>query len=304
MMEGHTAFVNDKPLDESYTIMKASTMAQSFLPVGTKGVRMWTQQVDNLMGKPQVRIQDEKGKEMEVTYDVETQTFTEKTEANTMTPEQEEAIVGAAKVYGRYMIAQAGRGELAKYFDSSSKIYASIRDSEKIVQQSFFSSYDFGEPEITSFCMYSDDLFSARVSISLNVTRKDGTVKPFPIDTTLFFSQHSTGKWLAYDMTNEDVQKPIGQVRLTFNSTDGTQIASDFYDTNATELDTPMITVPEGKVFSGWVRENVSAEGKKVLEVVFTPDETGHVVLTGNSALEPMVLTPLFENASAEGGTQ
>ena len=65
-----------------------------------------------------------------------------------------------------------------------------------------------------------------------------------------------------------------------------------------------MITVPEGKVFSGWVRENVSAEGKKVLEVVFTPDETGHVVLTGNSTLEPMVLTPLFENAAAEGGTQ
>lgn len=255
------------------------------------------------MGKPTVRIQDEKGQEMEVAYDAETHTFTEQTKANTMTQEQQDAAIGAAKVYGRYMIAQAGRGELAKFFDSSSKIYASIRDSEKIVQQAFFSSYDFGTPEITNFCMYSDDLFSARVSVNLNVTRKDGTVKPFPINTTLFFSQHSTGKWLAYDMTNEDVlSQPIGQVRITFNSTDGTQIASDFYDTNAKELDTPMITVPEGKVFSGWVRENVSEDGKRVLEVKFTPDETGHVVLNGGAPLEPMVLTPLFENKTTEGG--
>ena len=302
MLEGHTAFVNGKALDESHTIMKASTMAQEFLPVGTKGIRMWTQQVDNLMGKPQVVIKDEKGQEMQVTYDGETHTFIEQTKVNTITDAQRDAAVGAAKVYGRYMIGQAGRGELAKFFDSSSKIYASIRDSEKIIQASFFSSYDFGEAEILNFSMYSDDLFSARVSVDLNVTRKDGTLKLFPIETTLFFSQHSTGKWLAYDMTNEDVQKPVGQVRITFNGADGTRIASDFYDTNATELDTPMITVPEGKVFSGWVRENVSDEGKKVLEVVFTPDETGHVTLSGNTGLEPMVLTPLFENASAEGG--
>ncbi len=73
----------------------------------------------------------------------------------------------------------------------------------------------------------------------------------------MFFAKQSTGKWLVYDMTNQDVQKPIGKVRLTFMNGDQV-ISSDFYDTNATELDTPMISVPEGKVFSGWVRKSVS----------------------------------------------
>ena len=290
MLEGHTAYVNGQALDESHTIMKASTKAQDFLPVGTNGIRVWTQEVTGLMGRPEVVVKDRKGNVVPVSFDPETDTFVEQTAANTISVAQRDAVIGAAKVYGQYMIAQAGRGELAKFFDSSSKIYSSIRDSEKIVQKSFFSSYDFGTPEIDDFCMYSDDLFSAHVKITLNVTRTDDTVKPFDIDGTLFFTQHSTGKWLAFDMTNEAVNEPIGQVRLTFLSEDGTQIASDFYDTDAPELDAPMITVPEGKLFAGWVREAKNQEGKKVLEVVFTPDETGHVVLPKGTHLEPMVL--------------
>ncbi len=301
LLEGHKAFVNDMELDESYTIMKASTVAQDFLPVGTTGIRMWTQQIDNLMGKPKVKIVNEKGEEMPIIYDEETMTFTEQTPANSITEEQRTAAIGAAEAYGKYMISQANRGELAKYFDPSSDIYNTIRTSEKIVQQSFFKSYDFGEESVSDFCMYSDDLFSVHVSVIMNVTRKDDTIKQYPIDTNLFFSKQSTGKWLAYDMTNEPVLEPVGQVRLTFMN-GREQLATGFYDTNATEIDTPLISVPEGKVFSGWTRETVGESGQKVLEVMFTPDETGHVVLPPKTTLEPMVLTALFENAPAEGG--
>ena len=297
LQEGHKAFVNDMELDESYTIMKASSVAQDFLPVGTTGIRMWTQQIDNLMGKPTVRILDEKGQEMHVAYDAESMTFTEQTEANTMTEEQKKAAIGAAEVYGKYMISQANRGELAKYFDASSDVYTTIRTSEKIVQQSFFQSFDFGEETVSDFTMYSDDLFSCHVLVILNVTRKDGTVKEYPIDTNFVFAKQNTGKWLAYDMTNENVLEPVGQVRLTFMN-GSEEISTGFYDTDATELDTPLIAVPEGKVFSGWTRETTSPEGQKVLEVMFTPDETGHVVLPVGNTLEPMVLKALFENAT------
>ena len=303
VQEGHKAYVNNMELDESYTIMKASSVAQDFLPVGTTGIRVWTQQIDNLMGKPTVKILDEKGQEMHVSYNPETKTFTEQTEANTITEDQKKAAIGAAEVYGKYMISQANRGELAKYFDASSDVYTTIRTSEKIVQQSFFQSFDFGEETVSDFTMYSDDLFSCHVYVVLNVTRKDGTVKEYPIDTNFFFAKQNTGKWLAYDMTNEPVLEPVGQVRLTFMN-GSEQISTGFYDTDATELDTPLIAVPQGKVFSGWTRETLGAEGQKVLEVMFTPDETGHVVLPLGSTLEPMVLTALFENAPAEGGNE
>lgn len=303
MLEGHTAYLNGEKLDESHTIMKATTAAQDFLPEGTPGIKMWVQQVDNQIGKPNIKITDEKGQEMEVEYNAQTKTFQEVSPSSAMTEEQKTAIVDAAKVYGEYMISQASRAELAKHFDSSSTNYAAIRDQEKIVQKSFYQGHSFGEPTITEFTMYSDEIFSAHISIKLNVTRTDGTVKEFPIDTTMFFAKQSTGKWLVYDMTNQDVQKPVGKVRLTFMNGDQV-LSSDFYDSKITELDTPMVSVPEGKVFSGWVSRSISEDGKTTLTVVFPPSENGHVVLDSKTTLEPMVLTPLFENATSEGGAE
>ena len=303
LQEGHKAYVNDMELDESYTIMKASTVAQDFLPAGTTGICMWTQQIDNLMGKPTVRVVNENGEDMPLIYDQERMAFIEQTKANSINEEQRNAAIGAAEVYGKYMISQANRGDLAKYFDASSEIYNTIRTSEKIVQQSFFQSFDFGEEIVDNFCMYSEDLFSAHVKVTMNVTRKDGTVKEFPIDTNFFFAKQDTDRWLAYDMTNEPVLEPVGQVRLTFMNGDQV-LASGFYDTHAAEIDTPLIPIPEGKVFSGWTRETTGEGGQKVLEVMFTPDETGHVVLPANTTLEPMVLTALFENAANEGGAE
>ena len=67
----------------------------------------------------------------------------------------------------------------------------------------------------------------------------------------------------------------------------------------STKLSTPMLSVPAGKVFSGWYRETVQSNGSIVQSLVFVPDENGDVSIPSGTTLEPMPLYPLFEDAAA-----
>jgi len=78
-----------------------------------------------------------------------------------------------------------------------------------------------------------------------------------------------------------------------------TVLSKDFYDIESEKLDTPLLSVPEGKVFSGWYRETVKADGSREQFLMFIPDENGVVTLQSGTVLQPMVLYPLFEDASA-----
>ena len=57
-LDGHTAYVNDVPLTDEMTIQVATTLAEKYLPEGTTGVSMCTQQIDGLMAQPTVTIFD------------------------------------------------------------------------------------------------------------------------------------------------------------------------------------------------------------------------------------------------------
>ena len=86
--------------------------------------------------------------------------------------------------------------------------------------------------------------------------------------------------------------------RLTFKNGD-TVLSNDFYDIESEKLETPRLSVPEGKVFSGWYRETVKPDGSREQFLVFVPDENGDVTIPSGTTLEPMVLYPLFEDAGA-----
>lgn len=301
-MDGHTAYVNGIPLDDSFTIQIATTKAEDYLPIGATGVRTCVQQISGLMGKPEVTVCDKNGEQMDVSFDEEKGMFIEQTEANTITDEQKDVALGAAKAYALYMINKASRADVAKYFNASSDIYSIIVKSELWMVHADYG-HNFSDEVVSDYCRYADDLFSVKVALSMNVTRSDGSVKQYPFEQTFFFALQSTGKWLAYDMTNENVQEPVGQVRLTFM--DGkTVLNSDFFDTDSHELLTPVVSAPEGKVFSGWVREDVDENGSTTLTVVFTPDATGLVTLSANSTLEPMTLYAYFEDIQATEGAE
>ena len=74
-------------------------------------------------------------------------------------------------------------------------------------------------------------------------------------------------------------------------------VSSVLVDVSPQKLTTQVLPIPEGKVFSGWVKETVGEDGKTTLTVMFTPDENGVVYLSEDTRLEPMVLYALFESA-------
>lgn len=299
-LDGHTAYVNGVPLDDSFTIQIATTKAEEYLPVGVSGVKTCIQEIDGLLALPTITVQNQSGEEMPVVYDETTGIFTEQTTENTIGAEEAELVRNAAQAYGKFMVGKANRGEVGKYFDASSSAYKGIVKAELFSVSN--NGVAFADEKISEYCRYTDSIFSARIQVTMNVTRKDGTVKPYEINTTLFFSKNSNDRWLAYEMTNEDVQTPVGKVRITFKDADGNTLSSDFYSTESTSIQTPVISAPEGKVFTGWVREGKDENGHKTLTVVFVPGEDG--VAPVNSTLEPMTVSALFEDASAAAASE
>ena len=112
------------------------------------------------------------------------------------------------------------------------------------------------------------------------------------MDYTLFFVLDASGKWLLSDMTQVDITKQTEQVRLTFMDGD-TVLESVFVNANSKTLTLPAVTVPEGKQFSGWVKQEDDGNGKITLTIVFEPSEDNTVILP-DIAREPMTLYSLF----------
>ena len=294
LRQGHTALVNGEAFGEEHTIIKETSKAGDYLPVYVSAPAYITLEVSDLLTQPEVTILDASGNEVAVSYDGESRTFTEAEQAPELPQELEEMALNAVKTYASYMSTKTGYAtELAKYFDRDSEIYGALIKTERNWTQEG-SSFNFTDESVTDYQVYSDEIFSVRVNVTLNITRKeDGSVKETPIRQTLFFSKNSSGKWSCFQMTAVDAAQLDTQVLLTFME-DETVLSSNFYDANAAGINCPLISAPEGKTFSGWMVEEQDEKGATVLRLVFQPDESGYVSLSGTT-LEPMTLYPLFE---------
>lgn len=296
LRQGHTALVNGEAFGEEHTVIKETSKAGDYLPVYVPAPTYITLEVSDLLTQPEVVIRDEAGQELPVSYDAESRTFTEAEEAPELPQELEDLTINAVKTYANYMNRKASAADLAKYFDKDSNAYTSSTDlmgkEGQWVQMG--SNYAFSGESVTNYQVYSDDIFSVRVSVTLIITRKeDGSTKESDITQTLFFSKGSSGKWTCFEMTAVDAAQLDTQVLLTFLE-DDTVLSSGFYDSNAAGISCPLISAPEGKTFSGWMVEEQNEQGATVLRLVFQPDESGYVSLSGTT-LEPMTLYPLFE---------
>lgn len=300
-LDGHVTYINNVLLDDAESIIQiATTAAEEYLPIGTTGVSMCTQQVSGLMNLPTVTIFDKEGNQMPVSYNEETRTFTEGLESNTISPEEQNVALEAAKTSCKWMIeAIHDRGEVAKYFDNSSDAYTNIVSNRELWVQDY-SSYEFLNESVKDYVRYSDSLFSCRVSMDLKVVPTNFEEKTFTFDSSMFFRKTESGKWLCYETTNRDVSAPVGKVRLTFM--DGkTKLHSDMYLTDAKQIVTPLSSsVPEGKVFDGWYKQETDANGVTTMTLVFQPDSTGMVKIPEGFTLTPMTLYARYVDAGEQ----
>lgn len=293
LVDGHTSYVNGTALTEDHVIQIASTKANEYLPVGVTSPRTCVQEITGLLVKPEVVVKNASGAEAVVTYDEEARMFTEQTESNTISSDLQDVALTTGEIYGKYLIRAVSADMLASKFNRSSAIFGAITSLEWLRTP---RSYTITNESVSEYARYSEDVFSARVKLDVNtVSNTDGSEKTFNVDSTFFFNKGSDGKWTCYNMTNEDISQPVGQVRLTFMNGD-TVIDSGFYATDAKELSLPVVSEPEGKKFVGWVKQSINESGAKELTVMFSPDENGKVTLAAGTVLEPMTLYTYFED--------
>ena len=290
-----TVYVNGVALTDDHVIQIGTTLAEEYLPNGVKGPRIYTQYLDGLMVEPEITAADADGNPVEVVYDEQQDLYIVRTEENTISEELYDRVLNTAKTYSLRMIEKASKQELGKYFDTTSSTYKTIVSIDPWMQEWFFESYEWGEESITGYYRHSDKLFSVHVELSMFVTRTDGTVKEYEVDHSFFFELQ--GKtWKCINMTNVDIRKQTASVRLTFKTGDSV-IFTNLFAEDVNTIEAPMVTAPEGKVFDGWYRQDVAADGSISYTLVFAPDENGLITLPSGTKLEPMTLYALFVDA-------
>lgn len=292
-LESHVTYINNNPLDDSYTIQIASTKADQAQPAENR-VRTSIQEVSGLLTTPHVEVYDQTGTPIQVSYNPDSGMYEEQISAIAMTEEERSAVFGALEAYAGFMINASGsRTAVSKYFDGSSKVYNDIIKMNGELWMNADRGHEFLNQEILGYTKHSDKLFSVRASMVMHVKNKDNTEKDFNVTQSMYFT-YKNGKWVCTEMTNEDLTAPVGEVRLTFCDAAGNQLSTGFYSTDAQSLTAPVVTAPAGKVFSGWSTVTVNEQGQKTWNLMFQPDEAGNITLGAGYTLTPMVLYPLF----------
>lgn len=297
---GRTVTLNGVPLDESYVVKTTSSVVDSYLPEGMHGPRTATLYAKGFLIAPEVMVINEAGSAIELEYDEATNTYSESMlvspETQEISEEEYNTLVDATVTYCKHMIGAKG-ANLRNFFDSTSAIYKSITENELWFKG--YARYDFTEATVSEYRRYTDDLFSARIQITLNVYRTNGSLKAFPVNTTMFLEKNSKGQWLVNNMTNVNIHEILTQVRLTWMQ-DEQILANDMVDAATNFLTPPTVTVPEGKEFLGWFTESTDSDGNVTLSLVFAPTENGKIALADDYVLESMVLQARFDTPKGE----
>lgn len=290
---GHRVFINGVELNvEDHVIRTTERVVEAYLPEGVHGYRNLTLSFGVLLVQPEVTILDENDMPVEVVYDPQINMYSEVLpEPEEISEEQRTAVVEAGKAYGKYMITALSKNGLKDYFFADGSAFTDITSVQRFMQS--YKSYEFEAATITEYYRYSDELFSAHMSIVLNVTRKDGSVKDYHLETTFFLKPDANGKWLVDSMTNVHVQKEITMVKLQFMN-GNEEVQTMWVDAQAQQITLPVIEIPEGKEFTGWYLKTV--DGLNVTySLVFEGSDDGIVSLPEGNWLQPMVLYAQFQ---------
>ena len=176
---------------------------------------------------------------------------------------------------------------LSVYFDENSKLYKDIIKNPLFIQKHQSSYIDESAIEVSQFYRYSEDCFSAKVKLEVNVIRNNGTTKTYPLDKTYFFTRNAQGKYLVTNYTNEDAREEISQIKLQFIISEEAQV-TQMVSSGANTVTLPPIPVEGDVEFVGWAVKTES-EGTTTMTVRLLPN--GEIL----GDLEPMILYPAFQ---------
>ena len=277
--------VNGVTLDESYVVQRIETVAEDYIPDTLDGYQAVIYRVDGLLVAPTVQVYDNAGQE--VVVDGIDGMYSQDLSSGQPTQAEIDLLVSASKTYCRYMIGNLGKTYVQKYFDTESDAYYIMTHIDKWMQS--YTGYRFVEPVITDFYRYSDNLYSARVEMSMFVTRKDGTEKEYPFHSTLLVEKQN-GSWMVCEMYNLNLQQQVVQVRLDFVQ-DGQLVGTQMVDATANTVLTPSVQGQSGQ-FLGWYAPGEDAP-------LLIPDESGAATVPFGTTLAPVVLTARFDGQPA-----
>ena len=297
-VDGHVPYVNGIALTDDHIIQMSAmqNVVADFVPSGYSSSKSSIYEITDLIAEPTITVKDTSGNQMEVVYDETSGMYVEQFQAISISDEEKSMAIEALKTYAKYGVKAATGADVAKYFDSTGSAYKSITQTD-LTWTKGNNGISFDNDTVSNYCRYGDSMFSVYVTTEMTIKLTDGGVQNKSINSTLLFSKQG-GSWKVTKMTNADVAETVGKVRLTFMNGDMV-LSNDFYDMESEKLATPLLSVPSGKVFSGWYRETIKADGSREQYLVFIPDENGDVTIPSGTTLEPMVLYPLFEDAGA-----
>ena len=301
--DGHVPQINGIALTDDHVIQRSGMKedGSGFLPTGFSSSKISIYEIGGLIAEPTITVVDKSGKQMEIVYDETSGMYVEQFEAVSISEAEKNLALEALKVYAKYGVKAASNGEVGTYFDTASSAYKGIIQTV-LTWTKPNNGISFDKDTVSNYCRFGDNMFSAYATTEMTIKLTDGGTQVKNINSTLLYEKKG-GSWKVTKMTNADVAETIGEVRLTFMNGD-TVLSKDFYNIESTKLDTPMISVPTGKVFSGWYKETIQDNGTRIQTLVFVPNENGEVSIPSGTTLEPMTLYPLFEDASAAAATE
>lgn len=292
----YTVYVNGIALDESHITTTVHTVAEDHLPEGVHSYRWVELQAGDFLVEPDVVILDENNNPVTVYYAEQTDLYSTDIPVSPEITEEEYSIVTeAAKARALFDIRAINISQLRQYFDSTTQIYTDISDADPFVKS--YRSYTIDEESlaVTDFCRYSDDLFSAKVSVSMEIKVKWKTYKTYERTATYFFTRSGSGAYLVTSETEADLLKQIKQVHLTYMMND-TVLLSEMLDSGTTVFHAPEAANAEGSQPSAWGKLEEDGSITVVLEV----SSDGSFVLAEGQSLEPMTLYPLYISTVTE----
>ena len=302
-VDGHVPQINGIALTDDHVIQMSAMKDDDsgVLPTGYSSSKTSIYEISGLIAEPVITVVDNKGNQMEVVYDETAKMYVEQFETIAISEADKQTALEALKVYAKYGVKAASSAEVSKYYDTTGSAYKGIIQTV-LSWTKDNNGISFDKDTVSNYCKYGDSMFSVYATTEMTIKLTDGGTQVKNINATLLF-ENKGGSWKVTKMTNADIAETVGKVRLTFMNGD-TVLSKDFYDMESTKLSTPMLSVPAGKVFSGWYRETIQDNGSRVQTLVFVPDENGEVSIPSGNTLTPMTLYPLFEDASAADTTE